>query len=170
MDTNTNTKKLRAFDAAERRFRSELAELLSYFDGEELRESLQAYIELNFSEELQSLTYLDSIKMRELLDKALASLIHNSGLAPVVELSSEAKAQLNRLRTSTGIGAEEAPPPPKSAEELLREEIADDWRNRPSAVVKLKRNSNKAYATMLAVMMEDGSLDASITSLQRAGG
>jgi hypothetical protein len=170
MDTNTNTKKLRAFDAAERRFRSELAELLCYFDGEQLHESLSSFIELNLADDLQTLTYLDSIKMRELLDRALISLIQSGALVPVAELSTEAEAQLNRLRTQTGIGAEEVPPPPKSAEELLREEIASDWKNKPSAVVKLKRNSNKAYAAMLAAMMEDGSLDVSITSLQRAGG
>jgi hypothetical protein len=169
MKMDTNTKKLRAFDSAERRFRSELAELLCYFDGEQLHESLSSFIELNFADELQTLTYLDSIKMRELLDRALISLIQSGALIPVAELSSEAEAQLNSLRTSTGIGSAAVPPPPKSAEELLREEIADDWRNRPMAVIKLKKNSSKPYRDTLERMAADGSLESSVTSLQRAG-
>ncbi len=162
-----DAKKLRAFNSAENRFRSNFRELLSYFPADELDQSLIAFIELNLSDELASLTLYDSIKMRALLERALASLIDNGALVPVTGLSDEAREELARLRKTTGIGIDvlpSDPPKPKSAEELLREQILEDWRTLPMSRIKIKKNSDRKYSAMLDRMAIEGVLESSVTS------
>jgi len=162
-----DAKKLSAFNSAENRFRSDFRNLLSYFAADELEQSLIAFIELNLSSELSSLTIYDNIKMRNLLERALASLIDNGALVPVTGLSDEAREELARLRKATGIGIDVLPPDPpkpKSPEELLREQILEDWQTLPMSRIKLKKNSDRKYSAMLDRMATEGLLESSVTS------
>jgi hypothetical protein len=162
-----DAKKLRAFNSAENRFRSDYRELLSYFVADELDRSLIAFLELNLADDLASLTLYDSIKMSALLESAFASLIDNGALVPVTGLSDEAFEELTRLRKSTGIGIGVLPPDtpkPKSPEELLREEVLEDWRTLPMSRIKLKKNSNRNYSAMLDKLATAGQLDSAISS------
>src|SRR5258706_4961350 len=155
--------KLRSFNLAENNFRQRNAELLSYFNGDTLDESLIAYVELNLVDELQATETWDTIKMRQILERAFASLIDSGALVPVAELSTEAQVELATLRKSTDIGVSSLPadpPKPKSAEELLREEILEDWRTLPMSRIKLKKNSNRKYCATLDRMATEGVLES----------
>jgi hypothetical protein len=163
-----DAKMLRSFNLAENRFRERNAELLAFFDGEAVQRSLTAFIELTgLGDELVLLESWDTIQMRRILEKAFASLIANNTLVPIAELSIEARAGLTRLRKETNIGIDVLPPDPpkpKSAEELLREQILEDWRTLPMSRIKLKRNSDRKYSAMLDRMATEGLLESSVTS------
>jgi hypothetical protein len=165
-----DSKKLRAFNLAEQRFRGDYAELLAYFPADELDQSLIAFIELNLSSELVSLTIYDGIKMRKLLEQTLASLIDNGALVPVAELSVEAKAELTTLRHNTGIGIEALPPDqpkPPSAEQLLELEVRNDFATLSGDKMREKRRRNKAYEQMYQRIAS--TLDSRITTVIDCG-
>jgi hypothetical protein len=94
-------------------------------------------------------------------------LIDNGALVPVAELSPEAQADLSRLRKSTGIGVSSLPPDPpkpKSADEILREEILQDWRTLPMSRIRLKKNSDRKYSATLDRMAATGQFDSVVSS------
>ena len=91
-------------------------------------------------------------------------------MTPISDLLNEAALEdLVKLRRETGIGVETLPPPPPTADELLRQEITNDWRTLSSDKIRQKRNGNRQYGLMLDRMANEGALDSQVTSIQRLG-
>jgi hypothetical protein len=153
-------------------FFGDYRELIAHIGG--VTEGITSFLQLNFADELIAFSKkLDPRLYRRLLTEALVTLIDRGALTQVSDLNALAEADLAKLRKETGIGIELLPPPPPkapTAEELLRQEIANDWQTLPMKKVKEKKNSSRQYAEMLDRMANEGSLDSVATSLQRVGG
>jgi hypothetical protein len=168
-----NTKLEVVSQMVEERFLLEFRELLAHFNSASVMESISAFLRLNYTEAELRKAGTEPKVYRGYLESALLTLIDRAALMPLVaRLNDAAEADVVRLRRSTGIGADSlkppAPPPP-TAEEALRTEVASDWRNLSSDKVRAKRNNNRKYAEMLDRMANDGSLESVATSLQQAG-
>jgi hypothetical protein len=154
------------------RFLHDYREIIAHLS--EVVEGITSYLQLNHAEELIALSRTPDARLyRTLLAEALITLIDRGALTPIADLNDLAQADLAKLRRETGIGAETLPPPPPkppTADELLRHEIANDWRTLPMDKVRAKKNGSKLYAAMLEKMANEGTLDSVATSLQRAGG
>jgi len=154
------------------RFFNDYRELVAHYS--DVPAGIISFLEMNFPDELVSLSNaLDTKLYRNLLSEALVTLIDRQALTPIAELNDFAQKDLVRLRRETGIGAGTLPPPPPkplTADELLRQEIANDWRTLPMDKVRAKKNGSKLYAAMLEKMANEGSLDSVATSLQQVGG
>jgi hypothetical protein len=154
-------------------FFGDYRELIAHFSG--VTEGITSFLQLNFADELIAFSKKPDPRLyRRLLTEALVTLIDRRALTQIAaDLNDLAEVELANLRRETGIGVEMLPPPPPkapTAEELLRQEIANDWQTLPMKKVKEKKNSSRQYAEMLDRMANEGSLDSVATSLQRAGG
>ena len=167
----TLTKSQYAATLVQDRFFSDYREIVAHFS--EVVEGITSYLQLNHAEELIALSKTPDTRLyRTLLAEALITLIDRGALTPIADLNELAEAGLAKLRRESGIGVETLPPPPPTpptAEEILRQEIATDWRTLPMDKVRMKKNGSKLYAAMLEKMANEGSLDSVATSLQRAG-
>jgi hypothetical protein len=98
-----------------------------------LPSGITAFLQMNNPNELIGLSKTpDPGLYRHLLAESLVTLIDRGALTQVADLNELAEADLAKLRRETGIGVETLPPPPlkpPTAEELLRDEIASDWRS-----------------------------------------
>ena len=153
-------------------FFTDYREFTSHFS--DVVESITSYLRLNHRDELVALSQTPDPKLyRNLLAESLITLYDRRALNQVADLNDLAMADLAKLRRESGVGVETLPTPspkPLTADELLREEIATDWRTLPMDKVRAKKNGSKLYAAMLEKMANEGSLDSVATSLQRAGG
>jgi len=167
----TVTKSEYAAKMIQDRFFGDYRELVAHFNG--VSEGITSFLQLNFPDELVSISKTSDVSSyRQLLAEAFITLIDRNAFIQVADLNHLAQADLVKLRRETGVGVETLPPPPPkppTAEELLRDEIASDWRSLPMDKVRAKKNSNRKYAEMLDRKANEGSLDSVATSLQRAG-
>ena len=151
-------------------FLEKYRELLSAFDLQQVAEALAAYSNLGNG----VLPEKHGIPVyRIFTETAFLTLYDRGALSPIAPFTALGESDLAKMRRSSGVGAELLPPPPPTlptAEELLRHEIAADWRTLPMDKVRAKKNGNRQYASMLEKMANEGSLDSVATSLQRAGG
>jgi hypothetical protein len=90
----------------------------------------------------------------------------------VAKLTPEALAQLEAIEVAAGVRQEPAPvappPPPKTPQELLTEEVLRDWKFLPATKVRHKLN-NKMYKAEFDRLMSSGQLESQITSLHDHG-
>ena len=156
----------------ESRFKDTYREFLAHFSADGVFESLVSYLQLNFdSNELLS-AQSDPNKYFRILEQALVTLYDRQAIVPITELNEVAQEDLVKLRRTTGIGAEALPPPPPkspTADELLREEVANDWHTLPMDKIRPKKNADRRYSIILEKMANEGALDSQVTSIQRLG-
>jgi hypothetical protein len=157
----------------EQRFLSDYRELLSHYDGEKVFQSLSSFLQLNNTiSELQIAATCPG-EYRKTLALALITLINRNALQSLTDdLNEAAEKDLDRLRQETGVDLELVPPPPPkppTVDELLRQEITNDWRTLSSDKIRQKRNCNRQYGLMLDRMANEGALDSAVTSIQRLG-
>lgn len=156
----------------ESRFKDTYREFLAHFSADGVFESLVSYLQLNFdSNELLS-AQSDPNKYFGILEQALVTLYDRGALTPVTDLNGAAEEDLVKIRRATGIGAEDLPavlPPPPTADELLRQEITNDWRTLSMDKIRQKRAGSRQYGLMLDRLANEGALDSAVTSIQRLG-
>jgi len=154
----------------EKRFFSDFRELFSHFDADKVFQSLSSYLQLNHSAEELTSAATSPRDYRKMLALAAITLIDRGAVVPISDLLNEAALEdLAKLRRETGIGAEPLPPPPPTADELLREEVTNDWRTLSMDKLRQKRNANRKYGVMLDRLANEGGLDSQVTSIQRLG-
>jgi hypothetical protein len=99
--------------------------------------------------------------------KSFIRIQRNGVVTFVAKLSGEALAELEAIEVSAGVREAPAPiappPPPKSAQELLTEEVKRDWVHLRTSEVKRKLN-NKAYKAEFDRLMNAGELASQVTS------
>jgi hypothetical protein len=99
--------------------------------------------------------------------KCFLRVQRNGVITFVAKLSGEALAELEAIEVAAGVREAPAPiappPPPKSAQELLTEEIRRDWVHLRTSEVKRKLN-NKAYKAEFDRQMNAGELKSQVTS------
>jgi hypothetical protein len=104
--------------------------------------------------------------------KAYLKIQRNGVIQYVSKLTPEAKDQLETIEIIAGERAPRAvlppPPHPKSAQELLTEEVLLDWKRLPTDKVKLKMN-NRAYKAEFDRLMAADQLDSLCTTLTDNG-
>jgi hypothetical protein len=90
---------------------------------------------------------------------AFLKVQHNYIIEFVAKLTPEAQAQLEDIEIAAGQReprpVEPPPPPPKSAQELLDEQIRDDWAHLSSDKIKAKCRTNPAYKARLDQLMDE---------------
>jgi hypothetical protein len=100
--------------------------------------------------------------------KSFLRVLRNGAIEFVSKLTPEAQEQLENIEIIAGERAPrpvEAPaPPPKSAAELLTEEVLTDWKRLPADKVRLKMN-NRAYKAEFDRLMAADQLDSQCTTL-----
>src|SRR5882724_1395756 len=149
----------------ESRFKDTYREFLAHFSADGVFESLVSYLQLNFdSNELMS-AQSDPNKYFRILEQVLVTLYDRGAMTPLTELNAAAQEDLAKLRRATGIGAEALPPPPPkppTSDELLQEEVANDWRTLSMDKMRQKRNANRKYGVMLDRLANEGALDSQV--------
>jgi hypothetical protein len=102
------------------------------------------------------------------ISKAFLRVLRNGAIEFVGKLTPEAQEQLEDIEIVAGQRAPRAfvppQPPPKSAAELLTEEVLTDWKRLPADKVKLKMN-NRAYKAEFDRLMAADRLDSQCTTL-----
>jgi hypothetical protein len=100
--------------------------------------------------------------------KSYLRIQRNGVVQYISKLTPEAAEQLEMIETITGERAprpvEPPAPPPKSAQELLTEEVLLDWKRLPADKVRLKLN-NRVYKAEFDRLMAADQLESQITSL-----
>jgi hypothetical protein len=100
--------------------------------------------------------------------KAFLRCQHNFVIEFATKLTDEALTELEDIEITSGQRSPrpvEAPlQPPKSAQELVTEEVLLDWKRLPADKVKLKLN-NRAYKAEFDRLMAADQLDSQITTL-----
>jgi hypothetical protein len=150
-------------------FFGDYRELIAHFGG--VTEGITSYLQLNFAEELIAFSKKPDPRLyRRLLTEALVTLIDRSALTQVSDFNALAESDLAKLRRETGIGVETLPPtPPKAptADELLEQEVRNDYANLPGDRMREKRRNSRAYETMFQKIADR--LDSRVTANVRAG-
>lgn len=149
----------------QQQFWNDFRELTGNFS--EVHAGIVAYLQLNYPQELISISKEPAPTLyRKLLTEALITLIDRGALVQVSgELTDLAVAELAKLRRETGIGVETLPaPPPKppTADELLEAQVRQDFDKLPSAQMRAKRQSNRAYEKMYQKIVD--SLGTTVSS------
>jgi hypothetical protein len=157
----------------EEKFFGEYAELFAHFNVKSFMESLSSYLQLNYTaEELQAAPVTPGA-YRKLLALATITLFNRGAVNPLTDsFNQAAESDLNRLRQETGTDLELVPPPPPkapTAEETLRQQVADDWRTLSMDKIRAKKNADRRYSIILEKMANEGALDSAVTSIQRLG-
>jgi hypothetical protein len=103
---------------------------------------------------------------------AFLKIQHNLVMTWAAKLTPEALAQLEAIEVVAGVREAPAPivppAPPKSAQELLTEEVKRDWVHLRTSEVKRKCN-NKLYKAEFDRLMNSGELASVCTSLHDGG-
>jgi hypothetical protein len=104
--------------------------------------------------------------------KCFLRVQRNGVITFVTKLSGESLAELEAIEVSAGVReapAPIAPPvPPKSAHELLEEEVRRDWKHLRTSEVKKKLN-NRAYKETFDRLMAAGQLESIATTYTDGG-
>jgi len=148
------------------------AELLAHFNINELKESLSSFMQLNYSADRLRVAPTEPGAYRRILAFSTITLLNRDAVTPLAELNSAANADMDRLRRETDIGVEviSAPAPASpTAEELLADEVRNDWKTLPMSKVREKKNASRKYSETLDRLANAGTLESSVTSLTRAG-
>jgi hypothetical protein len=159
-------------EMAEGEFFFEHRELLAFYDLKQVQESLIAFLQLNHTAEELKAASVNPTQYRKLLSAVLVTLIDRNAITTDLTLNEDAKNDLEGLCRATGIAVDQLTPPPTpapTAQELLREEVMNDWRTLSMVKIREKKNGNRQYASMLDSMAHAGSLESSVTSYTRAG-
>jgi hypothetical protein len=153
------------------RFLSDYADLLAHYNSTDVFAGVNSFLKLNYTDaELQTATVAPGA-YRKILALALITLINRDALEPIVTDFTEAgEKDLDRLRQETGVDADLVavpPPPPPSTEQLLEDQVRQDFATLPSSKMREKRNNDKRYEAMYQRIAD--TLGSSVTSLTRAG-
>jgi hypothetical protein len=148
-------------------FLEQYRELLSSFDWPQVAEALGAYCTLGNGELPEKI----SIPVyRKYTEEAFLTLYDRGAISLVAPITALGENDLARMRRSTGIGAETLPPPPPkapTADELLEQEVRNDYANLPGDRMREKRRNSRAYETMFQKIAD--TLDSRVTANVRAG-
>ena len=100
------------------------------------------------------------------LAKAFLKAQRNCVIEFVTRLTPEALAELEALEVSAGERQPAPPAPPQtSAQELLEEQVREDWRKLPTDKLKSKMNRDPQYRQVFDRLMSVNELDSHCTSL-----
>jgi hypothetical protein len=134
-------------------------ELLASFHLPSLWKALGAWLQLEMRAELEN-TDPSLVAYEAIISRGFVTLLDEGSITPAAEISKLGMADLDRLRRSTGLGAEALPEPERvlSVEEKLEQQIIADWNSLPGDQIRKKRDSSRAYRDALARLLETDKL------------
>lgn len=106
--------------------------------------------------------------------KCFLKVQRNQGVLHAVSGVDFPEAQQQQLEAIlVAVGEKEAappPPPPKSIQEILEEQVREDWRKLPSDKLKIKLQRDPQYKKVFDRLMAANQLDSIATSYTNGSG
>ncbi|SRR6266404_3507782 len=172
MATKQITKAQFLAEQTEENFYQGYAELFAHFNVKAFMESLSSYLQLNYTNEELRAAPMTPGAYRRILALSTITLLNRDAVTPLTDLNELAENDLAKLRKETGIDVElistPAPAPP-TAEELLEQEVRNDWKNLPMSKVREKKSASRKYSETLERLANNGTLESSVTFHTVAG-
>jgi|SRR6267378_2356674 len=159
-------------EQTEETFYQAYAELFAHFNMKAFMESLSSYLQLNYTAEELKAAPTTPRAYRTILALATITLLNRAAVTPLTDLNELAENDLAKLRKETGIDVELIPAPaplPPTAEELLEQEVRNDWKNLSMSKVRDKKNASRKYSETLQRLADNGTLESSVTFHTVAG-
>jgi len=133
---------------------------------QQIAEALTAYSSLGNGElpdELSIAAY------EQFTERAFLNLYDRGAIVPITLLTTLGERDLAQMRKSAGIGYVEPPPTPRqlTADELLEEEVRNDYATLSGSKMREKRRTNRVYEMMYQRIAD--TLDSRVTANVRAG-
>jgi len=146
MSTDTQEKAALHGSLASDAFRLRYKELLASFDPSQVGRALVAFIRLNLRD-VVARTEPDLNAYLGFTEEAFLALYDGGKLQPVERITPLGEAALTSMRQRTGIGyvAQPSTPKPPTADELLEQEVRNDFATLPGDKMREKRRTNRRY-------------------------
>jgi hypothetical protein len=169
VDTNQNQNQRavlagRCAESAYRRLLEEGRELWASFSMADVYQTLTSTIQLDYQNWVaQTAPSIDAYLL--LYKQVFLEGLDSGAVSRVAPITSLGQAVLTSWRRETNVGAETLPPPERalSPAEALEQQVIQDWNSLPSAEIRKKRDTSKAYAATLARLLETDRLSPHAT-------
>jgi hypothetical protein len=163
---NGPTKAQQAGMTASMQWWSDSRELTVSFNQRELEASIIAWVKLNGRDAISNSE--PSVDLyRKIMAEAFLSLYDSETVNPIHPVTDLGQAVIDGMRRETGIGLDALPAPaaPKlSADDILRNEIKQDWVSLPGDRVRQKANQDVNYRRLLEEMLNSDAIADPVSS------
>lgn len=150
--------------AANAEFFNEAREAVVSFARPDLDNSLVAFVKLNYRTQISEAEPSQELYLR-LLRTALLELLDAGTITEIHPLTSLGWDYLDGIRRATGIRVQNLPAPgvPQlSADDILRNQIKQDWISLPGDKVRAKARADKNYHRLLEELLAGDGIDVPV--------